>query len=119
MRDPGGRVRVSAVLDFEMALAGDGAFDLAYLAYQDARDEHDLAAILRGYGAPSGPPSDQPAGPPATCAGLRRRLLLYQVPQALEHLWWVVSFRDETATARVLARLRTLVDALEPRPTSA
>jgi hypothetical protein len=47
------------------------------------------------------------------------RLLLYQVPQALEHLWWVVSFRDEMATARVLARLRTLVDALEPRPTSA
>jgi hypothetical protein len=143
VRDPSGGVRVSAVLDFEMALAGDGAFDIAYLASQDARDEDDLVAILRGYGTPSGPAPEQPpkqpfeqppgqaetqragpspggpAGIPAAGASLRRRLLLYQLPQALEHLWWAVNFRDEAATARVLARLRTLVDALEPHPTSA
>ncbi len=104
VRDPGGGVRVSAVLDFEMVLAGDGAVDLAWLSYQDGRDEADLAAILRGYGHPSGPRS----------SGLRRRLLLYQMHYALGDLWWETGFRDLEGMARVLARLHHLVAALDP-----
>jgi Ser/Thr protein kinase RdoA (MazF antagonist) len=113
-RDAAGRVRVSAVLDFEMVLAGDGAVDLAWLFYEDGRDEDDLAAILRGYGAPSGVPSGVPSGAPGGAGDLRRRLLLYQVDYALGHLWWEVGFRDRAGAARVLARLRDLVAALEP-----
>jgi aminoglycoside phosphotransferase (APT) family kinase protein len=105
-RDAAGRVHVSAVLDFEMVLAGDGAVDLAWLCYEDGRDEDDLAAILRGYGPPS--------GGPAADGGLRRRLLLYQVDYALGHLWWKVGFGDRAGAARVLTRLRDLVAAMEP-----
>jgi hypothetical protein len=108
-RDAGGRVRVSAVLDFEMAMAGDGAIDLAWLFYEDGRDEEDLTAILRGYA----PPSGRASGAAAADAGLRHRLLLYQVHYALGHLWWEVGFRDEAGMARVLARLRDLLAALE------
>ena len=102
VRDPGGGVRVSAVLDFEMAVAGDGAVDLAWLCYEDGRDEADLVAILRGYGPPAGPD-----------AGLRQRLLLYQVHYALGHLWWEISFSDRAGQARVLARLHRLLAALD------
>ncbi len=96
-RDTAGRPHVSAILDFEMVMAGDGAVDLAWLYYQDGRNEADLAAILRGYGTS---PSDPQ---------LRERLLLYQVHYALGHLWWEVGFRDEAGAKEVLERIRSLL----------
>jgi hypothetical protein len=41
--------RVSAVLDFEMALAGDPALDLAWLLHSDSAGESDQEALFRGY----------------------------------------------------------------------
>src|SRR5207248_10924516 len=69
-RDAAGVARVAAILDFEMAIGGDGAVDLAWLTYQDARGRADAAAILRGYGVS------------ATATGLRERLRLYQLDYA-------------------------------------
>ena len=90
----------------QAALHGD--IDLTWLSYQDGRDKADLAAILRGYVQPSGPPT----GPQSS--GLRRRLLLYQVHYALGGLRWKTGFRDREGVARVLARLHHLVAALDP-----
>jgi aminoglycoside phosphotransferase (APT) family kinase protein len=107
---PGGW-RVSGIVDFEMAAAGDPAQDLAYLLYSlrsddprrpDVLDPGDVAAVCAGYGCPA-PPADD----------LRRRVLLYQLGQAVGHLFWETSFRDEAATARVLARLAGLEAALD------
>jgi aminoglycoside phosphotransferase (APT) family kinase protein len=100
-RDAAGAVRVSAVLDFEMAVAGDGAIDLAWLHYEDGRGPKDLAAILRGYGAS------------AADTDLQRRLRLYQTHCALGHLWWLVSFRDQAGAAAVLGRIRRLLSDLD------
>jgi aminoglycoside phosphotransferase (APT) family kinase protein len=96
-RDAAGVARVAAVLDFEMAMCGDGAVDLAWLTYQDACGRADAAAILRGYGVS------------ATATGLRERLRLYQLHYALGHLWWKASFRDGPGAAEVIDRIRRLL----------
>jgi aminoglycoside phosphotransferase (APT) family kinase protein len=96
-READNRIRINAVLDFEMVLAGDGAVDLAWLDYQDGRSEADLVAIVEGYGAAAGDSS------------LRRRLRLYQLSYALEHLWWLEGFADLPGIAGVHARIRRLL----------
>lgn len=96
-READDRIRVNAVLDFEMVLAGDGVVDLAWLDYQDGRCEADLVAILDGYGAAA---SDR---------SLLWRLRLYQLSYALEHLWWMEGFVDELGVARVQQRLRAIL----------
>jgi aminoglycoside phosphotransferase (APT) family kinase protein len=88
---------VNAVLDFEMVLAGDGVVDLAWLDYQDGRCEADLVAILDGYGAA------------AWDRSLLRRLRLYQLSYALDHLWWMEGFVDELGVARVQQRMRAIL----------
>jgi aminoglycoside phosphotransferase (APT) family kinase protein len=98
-RTPGGAPYVSAILDFEMGLAGDGAVDLAWLSYQDARNEGERAAVLSGYGAS------------AADRQLRQRLLLYQVHYALGHLWWEVGFQDAAGATRVVQRISALLAA--------
>jgi aminoglycoside phosphotransferase (APT) family kinase protein len=123
-RDDAGVPYVSAILDYEMVMAGDGAVDLAWLIYEDGhpastnlssqaegQSEHydqlgshrnpDAAAILRGYGASS----DDTA--------LYRRLLLYQVHCALGHLWWEVGFNDRVGIAAVLDRIQSFLSALD------
>jgi aminoglycoside phosphotransferase (APT) family kinase protein len=92
-----GAVRVSAVLDFEMAIAGDGAHDLAWLHYQDGQGPAGLAPILRGYGADPGDPA------------LRERLVLHQLGYALGHLWWLASFDDRPGVARITGRIQELL----------
>jgi aminoglycoside phosphotransferase (APT) family kinase protein len=99
VREASGQVRVSAVLDFEMALAGDGAVDLAWLGYQDGRGERDLAAILRGYGADRSDP------------GLQERLVLHRLHYALGHLWWKASFDDRPGGAAVIERIGRLIES--------
>jgi aminoglycoside phosphotransferase (APT) family kinase protein len=111
LRKESGNWRVSGIVDFEMAAAGDPAQDLAYLLYSlrpddlgrpDALDPEDVAAVCAGYGCP------------APLAGdLRRRVLLYQLGHAIEHLFWETSFRDEAGTARVSGRLAELEAALD------
>ncbi len=96
-RESDNRIRVNAVLDFETVLAGDGVVDLAWLDYQDGRCEADLVAILDGYGAAAWDKS------------LRRRLRLYQLSYALEHLWWMEGFADELGVARVQQRIRAIL----------
>jgi aminoglycoside phosphotransferase (APT) family kinase protein len=97
MRPTASTVRVSALLDFEMVLAGDGLLDLAWLACQDGRAETDLVGILRGYGAA------------ASDVRVRQRLWLYQVSYALEHLWWLEGFEDDAGMARVHERILPLL----------
>lgn len=97
--------RVSGLVDFEMAAAGDPAQDLAYFFYSlrsDAWSEADVSTICAGYGCPY-PLTEE----------LRRRVLLYQVWHAVGHLFWEVSFRDEAGIARVLAWLDELEAALD------
>ncbi len=89
-------LHVSAILDFEMAISGDPAMDLAWLLYSDGTEEEDLQAILKGYSEQRG--SD--LGP-----ALRTRLLLYQLRYALEHLWWAANFHDASVTATVQRRI--------------
>ena len=96
-RESDNQIRVNAVLDFEMVLAGDGVVDLAWLDYQDGRCEADLVAILDGYGAA------------AWDRSLLRRLRLYQLSYALEHLWWMEGFVDELGVARVQQRIRAIL----------
>jgi aminoglycoside phosphotransferase (APT) family kinase protein len=96
--------RVSAILDWEMAISGDPAMDLAWLYYSDGKEERDLAAIRRGYGEGASLRAD---------AGFTTRLLLYQVRYAISHLGWEVGFRDEAGIATVLARLRGFEEALD------
>jgi aminoglycoside phosphotransferase (APT) family kinase protein len=102
-----GRWRVSGVVDFEMAQAGDPAYDLAYFFYSLRSrpwTEADLAAICAGYGLPYPFPPD-----------LRQRVLLYQVLAAVGHLWWAVSFKDDQDVRRVLAWLDEFETALGQR----
>lgn len=91
-------VELSAVLDFEMVLAGDGAMDLAWLYYTDGRDESDLAVLLHGYGVDHLEPT------------LEQRLLLYQIRYALEHLRWKAEFQDRTGVKSVQQRIRALLE---------
>jgi aminoglycoside phosphotransferase (APT) family kinase protein len=102
--------RVSGIVDFELAAAGDPAQDLAYLLYSLRPDDPGIpdaplggvAAVCAGYGCPA--PLE---------GGLRRRVLLYQLGHAVGHLFWEVSFRDAAGTARVLGRLAALERALD------
>jgi len=97
--------RVSGVLDFEMAQAGDPAYDLAYFFYSLRSrpwTEADFAAICDGYGVPYPLPPD-----------LHRRVVLYQLLSAVEHLWWAVSFKDGDDVRRVLGWLDEFETALD------
>lgn len=98
LRDAGGGVHISAVLDLEMVLAGDGAVDLAWLYYQDGQGESDITALLHGYGVGTLDPA------------MEQRLLLYQLRYALEHLWWMVEFQDAKGVAGVQERIWALLD---------
>jgi hypothetical protein len=85
-----------------MAVAGDGAQDLAWLHYQDGGRPAGLAPILRGYGADAGDPA------------LRERLVLHQLDYALGHLWWLASFDDRPGVARIVACIRELLGSASP-----
>ena len=97
--------RVSAVLDFEMAHAGDPACDLAYFFYslrsKPWRDA-DLAAICEGYGVPYPLPRD-----------VGRRVTLYQLYAALSHLWWEISLDENREIERVLGWIAAFEAALD------
>lgn len=95
--------RVAAILDFEMAMAGDPAMDLAWLLYSDAQGPEDMAAFLKGYG-------DGVAQLPGD--DFHKRLLLYQLQYALNHLRWEASLRNQPGCAAVRRRLRDLEAAL-------
>jgi hypothetical protein len=68
----------------------------------DVLDPEDAAAVCAGYGCPF-----------PLAGELRHRVLLYQLGQAVEHLFWETSFRDEAGAARVLGRLGELEAALD------
>ena len=97
-------LRVSASLDFEMAISGEPAMDLAWLLYSDGKDAQDLEAILKGYRDEGGPDLNP---------GMRKRLLLYELRYALEHLWWIVSFQDEPGISEVLDRIGRMLHGLD------
>jgi len=97
--------RVSAVLDFEMAAAGDPATDLALLLYSDSRGTEDEGAVLRGYAEGGGSIDD----------GFERRLLLHQIPGALVHLWWLAAFGDHAGIKAVLERIQKIERMLDRR----
>jgi aminoglycoside phosphotransferase (APT) family kinase protein len=97
-------LQVSAVLDFEMALSGDPAMDIAWLIYSDGKDDTDLAAVRRGYESESRI-EDR--------ANFHTRLLLYQLRYALEHLWWEVNFQNEAGIRDVLRRIYATEQALD------
>ena len=95
--------RVCAILDFEMAVSGDPAQDLAWLLYSDGRDREDEAALVRGY-VEGGGRMDK---------GFMRRVACYQLLGALGTLWWMVGFRDEVGTGKVSERIRKLEELLD------
>jgi aminoglycoside phosphotransferase (APT) family kinase protein len=96
-RDARGAVHVSALLDFELVVAGDGALDLAWLLYRDVERQTDATAFLRGYGLSDLDPA------------LEERILLYQLRYALEELWWLAEFRDSIGITQAQARISALL----------
>jgi hypothetical protein len=48
-------------------------------------------------------------GAAASDRSLRRRLQLYQLSYALEHLWWLEDFADKAGVARVQERIRAIL----------
>lgn len=100
-----GRWRVSGVLDFEMAHAGDPAYDLASFFYSlrlKPWREADLAAICDGYGISYPLPPE-----------LLERVLLYQVHAAVGQLFWEISWEDQEEIDRVLGWLDQFEAALD------
>lgn len=101
---------VSGIVDFEMAVAGDPAQDLAYFFYSlrwnpGDWDERDVEAICAGYGCPY--PLDR---------AFRHRVLLYQVWTAVGNLFWDVSFRDHNGIATILRWLAEYETELDAAP---
>jgi aminoglycoside phosphotransferase (APT) family kinase protein len=92
--------RVSGIVDYELATAGDPAMDLAWLRFQDVRTDAEWAAVWRGYGA-------------VPDASIECRLLLYELWWTLRRLWWDVMTHDGDETAASLANLDRIVEQLE------
>ena len=96
--------RVTAVLDFEMALAGDPAMDLAWTLHSDSRDEADREALLAGYEAEA---------PEGLGPRFEQRLAWYRLRYSLIELWWAASFGEpEPALHRMEERIQSLKAAL-------
>lgn len=92
--------QVTAVLDFEMALAGDPALDLAWLLHSDCQTEANQEALFRGY---------ETEAPEALGENFPLRLTWYRLRYALIELWWAASFGDaDPALERVEDSMQAL-----------
>lgn len=89
---------VTAVLDFEMAMAGDPALDLAWLLHSDEKEEAEREALLRGYEAEA---------PGVLTGNFAQRIAWYRLRYALIELWWAASFG---AAPPAVARVEACVD---------
>ena len=92
--------RVSGIVDYELATAGDPAMDLAWLRFQDVRTDAERAAVWRGYGS-------------VPDALIERRLLLYELWWTLRRLWWDVMTHNGDETTESLTNLDRTVEQLE------
>jgi aminoglycoside phosphotransferase (APT) family kinase protein len=84
--------RVTGIVDYELAAAGDPAMDLAWLGCEDIQTEAEWTAIWRGYGN-------------TPDARFERRLLLYKLWWSLRRLWWQVAWPDPEGIAADLANI--------------
>lgn len=96
--------RVTAILDFEMALVGDPAMDIAWLLYSDGNHEPVLNALLTGYAKGTQSPDLW-----ENDSHFRKRVTLYQIRYALEHLWWEASFHNHANVTIVSEQIAVML----------